>query len=150
MADRVCVDLASMLAPGEGMLVGSFSRALFLVHSEVSEGWPARPACLPACQPTCPPAHLPACLRACLPACLAGCLLSWLDTCLDAVYFTCWFTCCQRPRMAWKIMPYLKGVDRSPVPPLEQVGTICVRHVPRLTPCTANTACTRSAWRAHI
>ncbi|KIZ04553.1 hypothetical protein MNEG_3403 [Monoraphidium neglectum] len=35
MADRVCVDLASMLAPGEGMLVGSFSRALFLVHSEV-------------------------------------------------------------------------------------------------------------------
>jgi 3-dehydroquinate synthase II len=37
MADRVCVDLASMLAPGEGMLVGSFSRALFLVHSECME-----------------------------------------------------------------------------------------------------------------
>ena len=34
MADRVCVDLASMLSPGEGMLVGSFARALFLVHSE--------------------------------------------------------------------------------------------------------------------
>jgi hypothetical protein len=37
MADRVCVDVASMLAPGEGMLVGSFSRALFLVHSECME-----------------------------------------------------------------------------------------------------------------
>lgn len=37
MADRVCVDLASMLVPGEGMLVGSFSRALFLVHSECME-----------------------------------------------------------------------------------------------------------------
>ncbi|KAI8470154.1 MAG: 3-dehydroquinate synthase [Monoraphidium minutum] len=37
MADRVCVDLASMLSPGEGMLVGSFSRALFLVHSECME-----------------------------------------------------------------------------------------------------------------
>jgi len=34
MADRVCVDCASALVPGEGMLVGSFSRALFLVHSE--------------------------------------------------------------------------------------------------------------------
>lgn len=37
MADRVCVDLASMLVPGEGMLVGNFSRALFLVHSECME-----------------------------------------------------------------------------------------------------------------
>ena len=37
MADRVCVDLASMLVPGEGMLVGSFSRSLFLVHSECME-----------------------------------------------------------------------------------------------------------------
>ena len=37
MADRVCVDLAVSLAPGEGMLVGSFSRALFLVHSECEE-----------------------------------------------------------------------------------------------------------------
>ena len=31
---RVCVDLASLLAPGEGLLVGSFARALALVHSE--------------------------------------------------------------------------------------------------------------------
>jgi hypothetical protein len=35
MCDRVCVDLCSLLQPGEGMLVGSFARALFLVHSEV-------------------------------------------------------------------------------------------------------------------
>ncbi|KAK9826503.1 hypothetical protein WJX81_007331 [Elliptochloris bilobata] len=34
MGDRVCVDLASLLAPGEGLLVGSFARALALVHSE--------------------------------------------------------------------------------------------------------------------
>lgn len=34
---RVCVDLASLLVPGEGLLVGSFARALFLVHSECSE-----------------------------------------------------------------------------------------------------------------
>ena len=37
MGDRVCIDLCSMLAPGEGMLCGSFSRALFLVHSECME-----------------------------------------------------------------------------------------------------------------
>ena len=37
MGDRVCVDLCSMMAPGEGLLVGSFSRALFLVHSECME-----------------------------------------------------------------------------------------------------------------
>ncbi|CAD7694954.1 unnamed protein product [Ostreobium quekettii] len=37
MGDRVCVDLCSMLCMGEGMLVGSFSRALFLVHSECAE-----------------------------------------------------------------------------------------------------------------
>eukprot|EP00879_Flechtneria_rotunda_P030630 GHRR01033291.1.p1 GENE.GHRR01033291.1~~GHRR01033291.1.p1 ORF type:complete len:315 (+),score=113.06 GHRR01033291.1:588-1532(+) len=35
LCDRVCVDLCSLLQPGEGMLVGSFARALFLVHSEV-------------------------------------------------------------------------------------------------------------------
>jgi 3-dehydroquinate synthase class II len=35
MCDRVCVDLCSLLQLGEGMLVGSFARALFLVHSEV-------------------------------------------------------------------------------------------------------------------
>eukprot|EP00877_Chromochloris_zofingiensis_P009271 jgi/Chrzof1/4598/Cz14g19200.t1 len=37
MGDRVCVDLCSLLVPGQGMLVGSFSRALFLVHSECME-----------------------------------------------------------------------------------------------------------------
>jgi 3-dehydroquinate synthase class II len=34
---RVCVDTASLLVLGEGLLVGSFARALFLVHSECSE-----------------------------------------------------------------------------------------------------------------
>eukprot|EP00250_Pteridium_aquilinum_P011233 c19928_g1_i2 orf=100-897(-) len=34
MGDRVCVDLCSLLNPGEGLLVGSFARGLFLVHSE--------------------------------------------------------------------------------------------------------------------
>lgn len=34
---RVCVDMASLLVPGEGLLVGSFARALFLVHSECAE-----------------------------------------------------------------------------------------------------------------
>ena len=37
MADRACVDLASALRPGEGLLVGCFARALFLVHSERDE-----------------------------------------------------------------------------------------------------------------
>jgi len=31
------VDLACLLAPGEGLLVGSFARALALVHSECGE-----------------------------------------------------------------------------------------------------------------
>ncbi|MHA1146315.1 MAG: 3-dehydroquinate synthase II [Candidatus Helarchaeota archaeon] len=35
LGDRVCVDTCSMLEPGEGMLVGSHSRGLFLVHAEV-------------------------------------------------------------------------------------------------------------------
>lgn len=35
MGDRVCVDLCSTMRPGEGLLVGNFARALFLVHSEV-------------------------------------------------------------------------------------------------------------------
>ena len=35
--ERVCVDLANMLRPGEGMLVGSFARGLMLVHSECEE-----------------------------------------------------------------------------------------------------------------
>jgi 3-dehydroquinate synthase II len=34
MGDRVCVDTASMMRVGEGMLVGSQSRGFFLVHSE--------------------------------------------------------------------------------------------------------------------
>lgn len=35
--DRVCVDTASLMEPGEGMLVGSTNAALFLVHSETLE-----------------------------------------------------------------------------------------------------------------
>ncbi|MHC1591322.1 MAG: 3-dehydroquinate synthase II [Candidatus Helarchaeales archaeon] len=35
LGDRVCVDTCSMLEEGEGMLVGSQSRGLFLVHAEV-------------------------------------------------------------------------------------------------------------------
>ncbi len=35
MGTRVCVDTIEELTPGEGMLVGSFSSFLFLVHSEV-------------------------------------------------------------------------------------------------------------------
>ncbi|XP_061358035.1 uncharacterized protein LOC133302293 [Gastrolobium bilobum] len=37
MGDRVCVDLCSLMRPGEGLLVGSFARRLFLVHSECLE-----------------------------------------------------------------------------------------------------------------
>ncbi|XP_078164669.1 3-dehydroquinate synthase isoform X2 [Carex rostrata] len=37
MGDRVCVDLCSLMHPGEGLLVGSFARGLFLVHSECLE-----------------------------------------------------------------------------------------------------------------
>ncbi|KAK1301315.1 hypothetical protein QJS10_CPB12g01325 [Acorus calamus] len=37
MGDRVCVDLCSLMRPGEGLLVGSFARGLFLVHSECTE-----------------------------------------------------------------------------------------------------------------
>lgn len=37
MGDRVCVDTCSMLNVGEGMLVGSQSNALFLIHSESIE-----------------------------------------------------------------------------------------------------------------
>lgn len=35
--DRVCVDTCSMMQVGEGMLVGSYSKGLFLVHSESLE-----------------------------------------------------------------------------------------------------------------
>lgn len=37
MGDRVCVDTASMFSLGEGMLVGSQSNGLFLVHAETLE-----------------------------------------------------------------------------------------------------------------
>lgn len=35
--DRVCVDTCSMMGLGEGMLIGSYSKGLFLVHSESLE-----------------------------------------------------------------------------------------------------------------
>jgi len=41
--DRACVDLMEALVPGEGLLVGSFSRALALVHSECVECGYVRP-----------------------------------------------------------------------------------------------------------
>jgi 3-dehydroquinate synthase II len=37
MGDRVCVDTASMMTLGEGMLIGSQARGFFLVHSESEE-----------------------------------------------------------------------------------------------------------------
>ena len=37
MGDRVCVDTASLMVMGEGMLIGSQSNGLFLVHSESEE-----------------------------------------------------------------------------------------------------------------
>lgn len=37
IGDRVCIDTASMLKVGEGMLIGSQSAGLFLVHSETLE-----------------------------------------------------------------------------------------------------------------
>jgi len=37
IGDRVCIDTASMLKVGEGMLVGSQSKGMFLVHSETLE-----------------------------------------------------------------------------------------------------------------
>ncbi|KAM7510009.1 hypothetical protein LguiB_008884 [Lonicera macranthoides] len=37
MGDRVCVDICSLMRSGEGLLVGSFARGLFLVHSECLE-----------------------------------------------------------------------------------------------------------------
>ena len=41
MGDRACIDLAENLSPGQGMVVGSFAKGLFLVHSECEEsgGW---------------------------------------------------------------------------------------------------------------
>ena len=45
LGDRACIDLVELLAPGEGALLGSFARGLFLVHSEClsSEYIRARP-----------------------------------------------------------------------------------------------------------
>src|SRR5690606_41389355 len=37
MGDRVCVDTCSLLADGEGMLVGNTSSAFLLVHPETLE-----------------------------------------------------------------------------------------------------------------
>lgn len=37
MADRVCVDSATMMEEGQGMLVGNSSAGMFLVHAEVKE-----------------------------------------------------------------------------------------------------------------
>jgi len=37
MGDRVCVDTCSLMSPGEGMLIGSQSRAFFLIQSESEE-----------------------------------------------------------------------------------------------------------------
>ncbi|MEZ4549055.1 MAG: 3-dehydroquinate synthase II [Desulfobacterales bacterium] len=37
MGDRVCVDTCTEMKPGEGMLVGNASSALFLVHAESIE-----------------------------------------------------------------------------------------------------------------
>ena len=45
LGDRACIDLVELLGPGEGALLGSFARGLFLVHSEClsSEYIRARP-----------------------------------------------------------------------------------------------------------
>jgi 3-dehydroquinate synthase II len=37
MGDRVCIDTCNLMVPGEGMLIGSQSAGLFLIHSEVDE-----------------------------------------------------------------------------------------------------------------
>ncbi len=37
MGDRVCIDTCTMMIPGEGMLIGSYSNCLFLVQSESEE-----------------------------------------------------------------------------------------------------------------
>ena len=34
MGDRVCIDTTTMMEPGEGMLIGSYSNCLFLIQSE--------------------------------------------------------------------------------------------------------------------
>lgn len=37
IGDRVCIDTTTIMYPGEGMLIGSYSKAMFLVHSESLE-----------------------------------------------------------------------------------------------------------------
>ncbi|MDR2967113.1 MAG: 3-dehydroquinate synthase II [Methanobacteriaceae archaeon] len=37
IGDRVCIDAAAMMNVGEGMLIGSYSKTMFLVHSESLE-----------------------------------------------------------------------------------------------------------------
>lgn len=37
MGDRVCIDTCSLMKPGEGMLIGSQSNGLFLIHAESEE-----------------------------------------------------------------------------------------------------------------
>ena len=37
MGDRVCIDTCTMMEPGEGMLIGSYSNCLFLIQSESEE-----------------------------------------------------------------------------------------------------------------
>lgn len=37
VGDRVCIDTCSMMVPGEGMLIGSYSSCLFLIQSESEE-----------------------------------------------------------------------------------------------------------------
>ncbi|MGL6297606.1 MAG: 3-dehydroquinate synthase II [Methanobacteriaceae archaeon] len=37
IGDRVCIDTTTIMHPGEGMLIGSYSKAMFLVHSESLE-----------------------------------------------------------------------------------------------------------------
>ena len=37
IGDRVCIDTAAMMKVGEGMLIGSYSKTMFLIHSESLE-----------------------------------------------------------------------------------------------------------------
>lgn len=43
LADRVCVDMGSLLDPDEGLLIGSHARGLVFVHGETAEGPYANP-----------------------------------------------------------------------------------------------------------
>jgi 3-dehydroquinate synthase class II len=72
MGDRACVDLAVAMTPGEGLLVGSFARALFLVHSECADSGyiAARPFRVNAGPVS---ARRPGLLAVCLVGCAARC-----------------------------------------------------------------------------